>query len=245
MTKLYSDFATLYHRVYPSFIDYDEQHQFYTGLLRQNNCSKVLELGCGTGQLAKRMLAEGWDYRGVDLSEAMLDIARIEAPGGQFFQGDMCNFQSPKKVDAIIIPARSMSYLIDNKDVISALQSFKSNLVEGGKLIFDVIDAHTHFLNMREGEPIFHQAQDQHTRWERKSVYYKNLQGGWTWDWHSSYVELLPDGSKKEIAHDEATLRAFLPTEMALFLTLSGFKILQQIEVGSYAFKTFVFVAEK
>jgi len=32
---------------------------------------------------------------------------------------------------------------------------------------------------------------------------------------------------------------------MALFLTLSGFKILQQIEVGSYAFKTFVFVAEK
>ena len=105
MTKLYSDFATLYHRVYPSFIDYDEQHQFYTGLLRQYKCSKVLESGCGTGQLAKRMLAEGWDYRGMDLSEAMLDIARQEVPNGQFFQGDMRGFQSPEKADAIIVPA--------------------------------------------------------------------------------------------------------------------------------------------
>lgn len=245
MTKLYSDFATLYHRVYPSFIDYDEQHLFYTRLLRQHQCLTVLEMGCGTGQLAKRMLTEDWDYRGMDLSEAMLEIARKEAPGGQFFEGDMCSFQLPEQVDAIIIPARSMSYLIENKDVMSALQSFHSNLAEGGKLIFDVIDAHSHFLNMQDGVPTFHHAQDLHTRWERKSVYYKNLDWGWTWDWHSNYFEILPDGSKKEIARDEATLRAFLADEMALFLSLNGFKILEQIVQGSYAFKTFVFVAEK
>lgn len=245
MTKLYSDFATLYHRVYPSFIDYDEQHRFYTGLLQKYGCRSVLEVGCGSGHLAGRMLAEGWDYQGMDLSNEMLDIACQQAPNGRFFQGDMRDFISPKKVDAIIIPARSVSYLLENKDVEAAFAAFYANLSGDGKLIFDFIDAHTHFLNMDAGTPIFHAAHDGQTTWERKSIYYKNLQTGWTWDWHSAYFEVLPDGSKIEIARDEATLRAFLPSEMELFLALAGFKVLERIEVGSYAFKTFVFVATR
>ncbi|MFN0035457.1 MAG: class I SAM-dependent DNA methyltransferase [Saprospiraceae bacterium] len=245
MTKLYSDFATLYHRVYPSFIDYEEQHRFYAGLLQKYGCHSVLEVGCGTGQLARRMLAEGWDYQGMDLSEEMLGIAREEAPRGRFFQGDMRDFRLPKKVEALIIPARSVSYLLENKDVEAAFSAFRNNLAEGGKLIFDFIDAHTHFLNMDAGTPILHAAHDGQTTWERKSIYHKNLQTGWTWDWHSAYFEVRPDGSKIEIARDEATLRAFLPGEMDLFLALAGFKVLERIEIGSYAFKTFVFVATR
>ena len=45
MTKLYTDFATLYHRTYPSFIDYDEQYRFYSDLLQKYGCRSVLEVG--------------------------------------------------------------------------------------------------------------------------------------------------------------------------------------------------------
>lgn len=57
MNKLHSDFATLCHRVYPSFINYDEQHRFYIDLLQKYGCDSVLEIGCGSGHLARRMLA--------------------------------------------------------------------------------------------------------------------------------------------------------------------------------------------
>lgn len=245
MTKLYTDFAELYHRVYPSFIDYDEQYRFYSALLQKYQCRKVLEVGCGSGRLAERMCAEGWDYWGVDMSTEMLEIARRQVPEARFFQGDMREFEGAEPVDAIIIPARSVSYLLENKDVVAAFSCFWKNLARGGKLIFDFIDAKTHFANMSDGVPIFHSAQDGHTQWERRSVYHRNLAGGWTWEWQSTYFEVLPDGTKKEIASDQATLRAFLPEELDLFLILAGFKTLERIEVGSYAFKTYVFVAEK
>lgn len=244
MTKLYAEFATLYHRVYPSFIDYDEQYQFYTGLLGRFGCQRVLEVGCGTGQLARRMLAEGWDYQGMDFSEEMLAIARVLAPQGRFFQGDMRRFHLPERVESVIIPARSLSYLVENADVTAAFSAFSQNLEKGGKLIFDFIDAETHFQNMVDGKVITHTARDGQTNWERQSIYHKNLRSGWTWDWHSVYFELHPDGARIEVARDVATLRAFLSAEVDLFLSLTGFRVLERIEVGSYAFKTFVFVAE-
>lgn len=85
------------------------------------------------------------------LSHEMLNLARQQAPDGRFFQGDMRDFQMSEKVDAIIIPARSVSYLLENKDVEAALATFHDHLSEGGKLIFDFIDAHTYFLKMDWG----------------------------------------------------------------------------------------------
>ena len=244
MTKLYSDFATLYHQIYPSFIDYEEQYRFYTGLLKKYGCQSVLEMGCGTGHLARRMLAENWDYLGMDLSPEMLEIARNEVAKDCFTVGDMRNFQLKQKVDAIIIPARSVSYLIENKAVMDTFQCFQKNLVLNGKLIFDVIDAKTHLLPMNPENIIIHTAQRDQKTWERQSIYRRNLQTGWTWDWHSTYYEVQADGSKLPIAEDQATLRAFLSEEIVLFLQLTGFKPIEILEQGSYAFKNFVFVAE-
>jgi predicted TPR repeat methyltransferase len=243
-TRLYSDYAALYHRVYPSFIDYEEQYRFFSDLLRKYDCKKVLEAGCGTGRLARRLCEAGWTYRGMDLSEAMLEIARREAPSGLFFPGDMRDFIREEKMDALIVPGRSMSYLLENRDVFAALSAFANNLAPGGKLIFDVIDAAVHFLQMDENETLWHHADDGTTRWARESRYQKNLATGWTWDWHSVYYEVLKDDQKVEIARDAATLRAFLLEEMELFLRLAGFRVVERMIQGSYAFQTLVFVCE-
>jgi ubiquinone/menaquinone biosynthesis C-methylase UbiE len=42
----------------------------------------VLDLGCGTGNLALRMAARSQRVTGVDLSPEMLDVARLKAPPG-------------------------------------------------------------------------------------------------------------------------------------------------------------------
>lgn len=43
---------------------------------------KVLDLGCGTGNIALRLAARGLDVTGVDLSPEMLDLARQKTPPG-------------------------------------------------------------------------------------------------------------------------------------------------------------------
>src|SRR5262245_19855910 len=44
----------------------------------------VVEVGCGSGVLAARLIDRGYDVVGIDRSPAMIRIARRVAPGGRF-----------------------------------------------------------------------------------------------------------------------------------------------------------------
>jgi len=50
---------------------------------------RVLELGCGTGQVTAELLAGGADVVAVDALPAMLDGARRRAPGATYVHGDV------------------------------------------------------------------------------------------------------------------------------------------------------------
>lgn len=75
MTQLYSTLAPVYHEMYQHIFDYDKEFSFYDTLLKTHHCHKVLEVGCGSGMLARRFIESGYDYHGLDLSNEMLDIA--------------------------------------------------------------------------------------------------------------------------------------------------------------------------
>ncbi len=91
MTQLYSKLATIYHEMYQHIFDYDQEFNFYDALLKRNNCQNILEIGCGSGMLARRFLKNEYDYLGLDLFNEMLDIARKETNSDSFIQGDMRN----------------------------------------------------------------------------------------------------------------------------------------------------------
>lgn len=63
----------------------------------------VLELGCGNGEPAARMLAPGRPYTGVDISGEQLCRARELVPSGSFVQDDYTKLDfPPSSVDAVV-----------------------------------------------------------------------------------------------------------------------------------------------
>jgi len=49
----------------------------------------VLDVGCGPGRIADHLTTLGLAVRGVDLSQCMVDVARLRSPGIRFDQGGM------------------------------------------------------------------------------------------------------------------------------------------------------------
>src|SRR3712207_3593292 len=54
--------------------------------------ARILDLCCGTGQLAAMLLEKGYQVTGMDGSRALLDYACANAPGAEFVQGDARDF---------------------------------------------------------------------------------------------------------------------------------------------------------
>jgi len=243
MTQLYTTYADLYHKMYQSFIDYDEEYQFYKALLNKNRAANILEIGCGTGQLARRFLRDGYGYTGIDVSVPMLEYARKELPSHHFHQMDMRDINLPAKFDAVIITARSLSYILSNADVMATFRSVKSVIKDGGALIFDFIDAKNFIPSINETEVISHEVVIDNVRYKRESIFERSIATSWNWIWKSTFMK-EEEAGYQEIGSDEAELRAFTSDELEIFLSLTGFKILQVLNRRVYAFQTKVIVAQ-
>jgi 16S rRNA A1518/A1519 N6-dimethyltransferase RsmA/KsgA/DIM1 with predicted DNA glycosylase/AP lyase activity len=46
--------ATIFDAMYQTFINYNEEYVFFNTLIQEKNCNSILEIGSGTGNLAKR-----------------------------------------------------------------------------------------------------------------------------------------------------------------------------------------------
>ena len=244
MTKLYTTYAELYHKMYQSFIDYDAEYQFYKALLDQHDARSVLEVGCGTGQLARRFLIDGYNYTGIDVSMSMLEYACKELPSHLFHEMDMRNIDLSSTFDAVIITARSISYILSNNDVMATFRSIKKVLKNGGVLMFDFIDAKSFIPSINEKEIISHEVVIDHLRYKRESIFEKRIDTSWNWIWKSTFLKEV-EGRYQEIGTDEAELRTFTSDELEIFLALSGFKTLQVLNRKVYAFDTKVIVVRK
>ena len=245
MNTLYVNFSEIYEMMYQTFINYDEEYVYYSNKLKKYNVGSVFELGCGTGNLAKRFLLNGYNYTGLDLNKAMLDIAERKTPEADFMEADMRNFSLPEKKQACIITARSISYLMAYKDVIDAFLSINNNLQSGGILCFDNIDANKFIPIIKNGKRIKHKAEFEGRKFQRESYWSVNASQSWAFDWESIYFEEDTKGVLKKIVEDNSTVRCFTKDDLCLFLELCNFTVKEIEDRPSYAFDTFVIVAQK
>ena len=236
MTQLYTTLARVYHEMYQHVFDYDKEFFFYDSILKKNNCKKILEVGCGSGMLARRFLKNGYDYLGLDLSREMLDIARSEISSDSFVQCDMRNLSFDQQFDSVLITGRSIAYLTENLDIIITLSGVHNSLKDNGLFVFDLFEANGIFDNFNDFEQ---NIEHNNKKIKRKSKLKKNLKTGWTYDWFAKYI-IEDDGDVTEF-DDLTTLRAFTKDEIMLYLKLTDFKLKEIIDAG----KAFTVIAEK
>lgn len=245
MATLYDGkMAAIYDAMYQSFVDYDEEYKFYNQLIQENNCNSILEIGSGTGNLAKRFQENNQDYTGLDYSSSMIAIAKERTKDCHFILGDMRNFNLEKKVDSILITGRSTSYLISNEDVNETFNSLYNNIADGGSVLFDFIDANRFIPYSKKNPLIIHKAIHEGIEYHRESTWETTSLENFMLDWTAKYYTI--QNQKKElIATDFSTVRVFTLNEMQLFLYLNGFEIIKTIDRKTYAYDTYVIVAKK
>ncbi len=81
----------------------------------------ILDVGCGSGQVAAQLSARGFRVTGVDESEAMLALARQNAPDATFIQGDARSFTLKPPATASIATFEALNHILDPADLESAL----------------------------------------------------------------------------------------------------------------------------
>ncbi len=93
--------------------------------------ASVLDIGCGTGIVAGRLLALGASVTGIDLSEGMLEVARREAPGAEYFHLNLLDASRlGRTFDAIC--ASAVFLHIPRADFSVSLQRASDALRSGG-----------------------------------------------------------------------------------------------------------------
>lgn len=96
----------------------------------------ILDLGCGTGTLLQ-MFSRQNQVIGIDISPAMLCIARDKDRTSTYRLGDIKNFKFKQKFDLIFCIFDTINHLLLFKEWKCVFQNVARHLKEGGVFFFD------------------------------------------------------------------------------------------------------------
>lgn len=111
-------------------------------LLKQSGVrtGHVVDVGCGSGILARRLLDHDFSVTGIDLSPSMIDIRLRRAPGARYIVGSFLDVEIPA-CDAVTSTGECLCYLFDERNNLRALSRLFERihlaLRPGGLLVFD------------------------------------------------------------------------------------------------------------
>lgn len=159
--EVYTSFAQVYDALMDD-IPYDAWCEYVNVLLKEyqiEDGAPILELGCGTGNITRRLAGQGYRMIGLDLSEEMLSIAKekqikiYDTSGAEldfssqsvndidhilYIRQDMKEFTLGECVSVIISLCDSMNYMLDDQELLAVLKRVKEHLAPGGIFIFDM-----------------------------------------------------------------------------------------------------------
>ena len=139
-SKIYDAFGWNY---YPEA--FAQQLIEWIRLQEERSAQKIescLDLGCGTGVLCGILHGHGIDSMGVDLSPAMIRIAREHYPDVPFYTGDMTTFRPEEgrtPFDLITCTGDAVNHLPSWEAIGRMMQNVYALLAPGGFFVFDLL----------------------------------------------------------------------------------------------------------
>lgn len=100
--------------------------------------ARILDVCCGTGQLARALIERGYRITGIDGSEEMIRFARENAPEGEFIVEDGRYFRLPDRYDAVVSTFDSLNHVMSLEDLRKVFHNVYEALVDGGVFMFDM-----------------------------------------------------------------------------------------------------------
>jgi SAM-dependent methyltransferase len=94
----------------------------------------VADVGCGPGRVTALLRQHGLDVFGIDLSPAMIELARRDFPGMRFDVGSMTDLDLPDASLGGVIAWYSLIHIPDD-EIGTVLAHFRRVLRPGGRLI--------------------------------------------------------------------------------------------------------------
>ena len=98
----------------------------------------ILDVCCGTGQLAKALSKRGYAVAGVDASEQMLKHARLNAPDATFYCFDIRAFELPSEFAIAFSTFDSLNHLLTLADLKKVFANVYRHLSAQGAFVFDM-----------------------------------------------------------------------------------------------------------
>lgn len=102
----------------------------------RRNGMRLLDLGCGNGELTNELTEDGFAAEGMDASEEFLAAARKRYPGIRFFKGDAVDFHAEQKYDAVF--SNAMLHWVGKEKQPDLLGCVCAALNEGGQFVFEM-----------------------------------------------------------------------------------------------------------
>ena len=91
---------------------------------------KILDVGCGNGEIASRLLNAGFDVYGIDASETGVAIANRKSPG-RFFLHDVSNNQLPQDMESlqfdVVISTEVIEHLYNPRAYVQLIRNILPN----------------------------------------------------------------------------------------------------------------------
>ncbi len=231
---LFDPFARFYDGDYR---DYVEDLQLVTDLVQESG-GPVLEMGCGTGRVLLPLAAGGVECTGIDLSPALLAVAKAKlaqanlAQRVTLIQGDMRTVDLSASVPAgfgmVCCMSNTLMHLPTQADQRMALERAYAHLRPGGWLLLDLFSPDIPRLLQVDG---LQELADSWPDPDTGATVYKwvvrrlNL-ADQIQETLFIYEEIFPDG-RVQRTPCPFSLRFLWPSEGELLLELAGFDVVE------------------
>lgn len=108
--------------------------------------TRVLEIGVGTGRVARVISAHASQYVGIDTSCEMIEQGARNLSSVVFINDDMRSFSLPWKFDRILFPFRVIQYCPSTEDIERSIRAARQHLAPGGRLLLNVFPIDDDFV---------------------------------------------------------------------------------------------------